>query len=111
MNAFNPNAYGAVCASLLEPARLPPLDSGRPDAQVRAKLAALTVADLFPGHAIQDREMAQACRAGLFWYLDCIDEAHTISQDIETLSGSYWHGLVHRREPDFANAAYWFRRV
>jgi hypothetical protein len=96
---------------LLEPARLPPLDAGRPDGQVRANLVALTVADLFAGRAIQDREMAEACRAGLFCYLDCIEEAHTISQDIETPSGSYWHGLVHRREPDFANAKYWFRRV
>jgi hypothetical protein len=40
-----------------------------------------------------------------------LDEAHRISQDLDTPEGSYWHALVHRREPDHSNAAYWIRRV
>jgi hypothetical protein len=55
--------------------------------------------------------MASACCAGLWLYHDFLDEAHTISQAIDTPTGSYWHGILHRREGDFDNARYWFRRV
>lgn len=49
--------------------------------------------------------------SGLWLYHDCFDEAHKISQDLATVDGSFWHGILHRREPDPGNAAYWFRRV
>ena len=49
--------------------------------------------------------------AGLWLLHNFLDESHKLSQDIETPTGSYWHGLMHRREPDYGNAKYWFRRV
>jgi len=62
--------------------------------------------DLFPrAHS------SQGALSGLYLYFNCIDEAHTIAQDLETADGSFWHGIVHRREPDAGNAAYWFRLV
>jgi hypothetical protein len=55
--------------------------------------------------------MARACLAGLWLRHDFLDESHALSQDIDTPTGSYWHGIMHRREPDYGNAKYWFRRV
>jgi hypothetical protein len=53
---------------------------------------------------------AALIRAGLFYAVDALDPAHRIFQDEKSDLGSYWHGMMHRREADFDNARYWFRR-
>ena len=53
---------------------------------------------------------AEALLAGLWLWHDWLDESHTISQSIETESGSFWHAIMHRREGDFSNAKYWYAR-
>ena len=55
--------------------------------------------------------MAEACCTGLWLYHNYLEESHKISQSIDTPTGSFWHGIMHRREGDFSNAKYWFRRV
>lgn len=110
--SFDPNTYGPVVAELLREERMPPLGPGSPNAAARPLLEAAAAERLF-AHAggAADRAMGQACLAGLWLYHDFLDESHTISQSIATATGSYWHGLMHRREPDFSNSSYWFRRV
>lgn len=62
--------------------------------------------DLFPG-ARDDK----SALAGLWLYVNALEESHRVSQSIPSVNGSFWHGIMHRREPDPGNAAYWFRRV
>ncbi len=111
MKDLDPQSYGPSIAQLLEPPRLCELGPGSANAKARDALRALHVESAFSGRPIVDRNMALCCLAGLWLLHDYLDESHTISQDIHTTTGSYWHGIMHRREPDFSNAKYWFRRV
>jgi hypothetical protein len=95
------NDYAPAIAALLETKRLPPLGPRAPNEAVRAKLAGLNSTNAFGPTAVRDADMAACCLAGLWLYHDFLDESHRISQDIATPTGSYWHGLLHRREPDF----------
>lgn len=108
---FNPADYGVAFAAAMPPDRRRPLDEGRPNLDLRGVLEGLDLQTAFAGHSIADPKLAQSCLSGVWLLNDFLDESHTISQSIPTSEGSFWHGIMHRREGDFSNAKYWFRRV
>jgi hypothetical protein len=99
---FDPHAYGDEVANILaldgDGERLMPL--------VHADCGENRARDL-----VKAARVPPLLRAGLYLYFDCWEDAHAVAQDINTAEGSYWHAIVHRREPDAANAGYWFRQV
>ena len=52
-----------------------------------------------------------ALRAGIWLYVDDLDQSHRVSQTVHTPTGSYWHAIMHRREGDFGNSKYWLRQA
>jgi len=109
MMMIDPGAYPTRIAELLAVLPVAPLGPGIPEPSVRGKLAALDDAAL--GGRIADRDSAACCRSGLWLAFNYLDDSHRISQDIETSTGSFWHAIMHRREPDPFNSKYWWRRV
>jgi hypothetical protein len=103
------NYSPAIQALLGDGTRLADLGPGSPDLSKKSSLLAFDpLRDLGP---VKDPAMAKLCHAGLWLYFDFLDESHVISQDVETPTGSFWHAIVHRREPDPGNSKYWWRRV
>jgi hypothetical protein len=111
MTPFDSAAYGSVFGPLLADAPLCELGPGHSDEAIVDRLRNLSVETPFAPARIVDRQMADGCLAGLWLMYDFLDKSHTISQSIENSSGSYWHAIMHRREPDYSNAKYWFRQV
>lgn len=76
-----------------------------------ADATVVEVGTIFRGSRIVDDDAARACVAGVLLARDRFHDSHAVSQDLATAEGSYWHGILHRREPDAGNARYWMRRV
>jgi len=95
---LDPNAYGEL------------VPSGEGNATARDLLEGVQASDLITG-PIARRDEANGLLAGLWLYFDWLDQSHAISQKIESATGSFWHGIMHRREGDFSNSKYWYNRT
>jgi hypothetical protein len=108
---FNCSEYGARVADILAldgaGDRLMPLAHGICSSQDAYKL----LKETSPRELFSTARAPEAAMAGLWLYFSCLDEAHNLAQAVETPDGSFWHGVMHRQEPDAGNASYWFRRV
>jgi hypothetical protein len=107
---FDTSQYSADVQTILaidgDGARPMPLADGT---IVRSGVDALvgkSASQLFPGAF-----SPEAALSGLYLYFCAYDQSHSISQDISSVEGSFWHGIMHRQEPDPGNSGYWFRRV
>ncbi|MCZ2149195.1 MAG: hypothetical protein LC126_15650 [Bryobacterales bacterium] len=109
--SFDSANYGEEVAAILaldgNGERLMPLAGGRCGSPAaRARLPRWSARELFEGSRAPG-----AALSGLWLYFSCLDESHSMSQAIHTADGSFWHGIMHRQEPDPGNSGYWFRRV
>ena len=99
----------SAIADLLDP-DLPPLGPGTPKAGFDQRIDETSSETLFGASVVSPAE-ADCCLAGIWLWNGFLERSHDLSQNIDTPEGSWWHGIMHRREPDAGNAAYWFRRV
>lgn len=104
LNQLSPELRQAIAA-----ADLPSLGAGPAAPQLGALLQRNDVG--LPNRSPADVGAARACEAALWLLAGDPDRSHEISQSIESADGSFWHGVMHRREGDFSNAKYWFRRA
>ena len=107
---FDSSKYGTEVQAILaldgNGDRPMPLAGGKPITAGVKALSAWSAPRLFP-----DSFSPEAAMSGFYLYFCDYDRSHKISQDIDTAEGSFWHGIMHRQEPDPGNSAYWFRRV
>lgn len=109
MATLTATRHSTAIQTLLDGFRIPDLGPGCPNLAAKEQLNRLTPENAFP--QVKDRDMARLCIAGLWLLHDFLEESHEISQTIKNPSGNYWHGIMHRREPDAWNAKYWFKQV
>lgn len=95
-----------------------PLASRLRDAVVAASYPGLLdephdaeLARLLKSAELKSSDLPPLAISGWWLLAGDLDRSHSISQSDSSAEGSFWHGIMHRREGDYSNAKYWFRRV
>ncbi len=97
------------------------LESGNPlpslvpedvwNSELSESIVSVSPEELLKGQTVKNETYAGAIKSGLLLWNDDLNDSHDISQGLSNNTGSYWHGIMHRREPDYSNAKYWFGRI
>jgi hypothetical protein len=106
----DPNELTGRAQLLPASSGLPSLGPERRPGMASVRELEQTIAGFYAGRDTDSVEKDLVRAIVLLWH-DHLAESHSISQNIPTAEGSYVHGIMHRREPDYGNAGYWFRRV
>ncbi len=77
----------------------------------KAALDRVTPDELLAPHPIVSPADALLVKAALYLKHGYLDDCHKIAQQIATPTGSYWHGIMHRREGAISTSHYWYDRV
>lgn len=103
--------YRHIALKLQNRKSLPSLAPDRPwHPGLDEEIAGLAETELAGPHA-DGLASARAWKAALHLWNDSLERAHELVQELDTPTGSALHGIMHRREGDFSNAKYWFRRA
>jgi hypothetical protein len=129
-NSERPIQEVIIRAAMEKPKTVILLDAGTPSVESPLPNAAVDLPELAPRHPGGKRQWlagllkqmkpqkyfdgagdpceAEAVVAGLLQINDYLDESHNHSQSIQgegqDANGDYWHGIMHRREPDYGTA-------
>ena len=83
----------------------------RPDRVWDAKLTGAIDSLNASALGLKDGDFFECVKSGLHLWNDDLDWAHRIAQEIGGSPAGHWHGIMHRREGDYGNSRYWFRKV
>lgn len=107
VDLFKKESIPAPILELVEAAPMPGLDQHPQCSTTRTAVEQVLRGHSGPGPSLQGTLVESA-----LWLLAGeLERSHRVSQSIESAEGSFWHGIMHRREGDFGNSKYWFRRV